>query len=81
MERIIRWPKTLFQWTGTFSCGGGNYLTDLFPILELRTSAKNALYRFQWLEGGGMYETGAGGSCPKHVQQLIGKKTTFVGFH
>merc|ERR1719433_2266586 len=46
-----------------------DYLTDLFPILELGTSAK-MLSIVPMLAGGGMYETGAGGSAPKHVQQL-----------
>lgn len=47
-----------------------DYLTDLFPILELGTSAK-MLSIVPLLEGGGLYETGAGGSAPKHVQQLV----------
>jgi isocitrate dehydrogenase len=46
-----------------------DYLTDLFPILELGTSAK-MLSIVPMLAGGGMYETGAGGSAPKHVQQF-----------
>eukprot|EP00924_Labyrinthula_sp_SR-Ha-C_P003430 maker-scaffold_15-snap-gene-9.64-mRNA-1 protein AED:0.01 eAED:0.01 QI:78/1/1/1/1/1/2/78/798 len=46
-----------------------DYLTDLFPILELGTSAK-MLSIVSLLAGGGMYETGAGGSAPKHVQQF-----------
>merc|ERR1711971_1351776 len=46
-----------------------DYLTDLFPILELGTSAK-MLSVVPMLAGGGMYETGAGGSAPKHVQQV-----------
>merc|ERR1712066_214269 len=46
-----------------------DYLTDLFPILELGTSAK-MLSIVPMLGGGGMYETGAGGSAPKHVQQF-----------
>jgi isocitrate dehydrogenase len=46
-----------------------DYLTDLFPILELGTSAK-MLSIVPLLAGGGLYETGAGGSAPKHVQQL-----------
>jgi isocitrate dehydrogenase len=45
-------------------------LTDLFPILELGTSAK-MLSIVPLLAGGGMYETGAGGSAPKHVQQFV----------
>jgi isocitrate dehydrogenase len=47
-----------------------DYLTDLFPILELGTSAK-MLSIVPLLEGGGLYETGAGGSAPKHVQQFV----------
>jgi isocitrate dehydrogenase len=47
-----------------------DYNTDLFPILELGTSAK-MLSIVPLLEGGGMYETGAGGSAPKHVQQFV----------
>jgi isocitrate dehydrogenase len=46
-----------------------DYLTDLFPILELGTSAK-MLSIVPLLAGGGLYETGAGGSAPKHVQQF-----------
>lgn len=46
-----------------------DYLTDLFPIIELGTSAK-MLSIVPMLNGGGMYETGAGGSAPKHVQQI-----------
>jgi isocitrate dehydrogenase len=47
-----------------------DYLTDLFPILELGTSAK-MLSIVPLLQGGGLYETGAGGSAPKHVQQFM----------
>ena len=47
-----------------------DYLTDLFPILELNTSAK-MLSIVPLLAGGGLYETGAGGSAPKHVQQFL----------
>ncbi|NMB82109.1 MAG: NADP-dependent isocitrate dehydrogenase, partial [Ignavibacteria bacterium] len=47
-----------------------DYLTDLFPILELGTSAK-MLSIIPLLKGGGLFETGAGGSAPKHVQQLL----------
>jgi isocitrate dehydrogenase len=47
-----------------------DYLTDLFPILELGTSAK-MLSVVPLLNGGGLFETGAGGSAPKHVQQLL----------
>ncbi len=47
-----------------------DYLTDLFPILELGTSAK-MLSVVPLMKGGGLFETGAGGSAPKHVQQLL----------
>jgi isocitrate dehydrogenase len=47
-----------------------DYLTDLFPIMELGTSAK-MLSIVPLMEGGGLFETGAGGSAPKHVQQLV----------
>ncbi len=47
-----------------------DYLTDLFPILELATSAK-MLSIVKLMKGGGLFETGAGGSAPKHVQDLI----------
>ena len=46
-----------------------DYLTDLFPILELGTSAK-MLSIVPLMNGGGLFETGAGGSAPKHVQQF-----------
>jgi len=57
----------------TISCTGNvlrDYLTDLFPILELGTSAK-MLSIVPLLTGGGLFETGAGGSAPKHVQQFV----------
>ena len=47
-----------------------DYLTDLFPIMELGTSAK-MLSIVPLMAGGGLFETGAGGSAPKHVQQLV----------
>ncbi|MEO0917004.1 MAG: NADP-dependent isocitrate dehydrogenase, partial [Pseudomonadota bacterium] len=47
-----------------------DYLTDLFPILEVGTSAK-MLSVVKLMEGGGLFETGAGGSAPKHVEQLV----------
>lgn len=50
-----------------------DYLTDLFPILELATSAK-MLSIVKLMNGGGLFETGAGGSAPKHVQQLLEEK-------
>ena len=49
-----------------------DYLTDLFPILELGTSAK-MLSIVPLMAGGGLFETGAGGSAPKHVEQLVGE--------
>ncbi len=49
-----------------------DYLTDLFPILELGTSAK-MLSIVPLMNGGGLFETGAGGSAPKHVQQFVGE--------
>jgi isocitrate dehydrogenase len=61
-----------FRGLDTISVTGNilrDYLTDLFPILELGTSAK-MLSIVPLMAGGGMYETGAGGSAPKHVQQL-----------
>ncbi len=57
----------------TISCTGNvlrDYLTDLFPIMELGTSAK-MLSVVPLINGGGLFETGAGGSAPKHVQQLL----------
>ncbi|MGY8871991.1 MAG: NADP-dependent isocitrate dehydrogenase [Pseudomonadales bacterium] len=65
MERQIRSQDTISV-TGNVL---RDYLTDLFPIMELGTSAK-MLSIVPMLKGGGMYETGAGGSAPKHVQQV-----------
>jgi len=65
MERMIRGKDTISV-TGNVL---RDYLTDLFPIMELGTSAK-MLSIVPMLKGGGMYETGAGGSAPKHVQQI-----------
>ena len=65
MERMIRGRDTISV-TGNVL---RDYLTDLFPIMELGTSAK-MLSIVPLLAGGGMYETGAGGSAPKHVQQV-----------
>src|SRR5574337_703089 len=65
-ERLIRGLDTIAA-TGNIL---RDYLTDLFPILELGTSAK-MLSIVPLLAGGGMYETGAGGSAPKHVKQLV----------
>lgn len=72
--RAIRWTmERLIRGLDTISVTGNvlrDYLTDLFPILELGTSAK-MLSVVPLLNGGGLYETGAGGSAPKHVQQLL----------
>jgi len=66
LERVIRGMDTISA-TGNIL---RDYLTDLFPIMELGTSAK-MLSIVPLMAGGGMYETGAGGSAPKHVQQLV----------
>jgi isocitrate dehydrogenase len=66
LERIRRGEDTISV-TGNVL---RDYLTDLFPILELGTSAK-MLSVVPLMNGGGLFETGAGGSAPKHVQQLI----------
>ncbi|MFC5570867.1 NADP-dependent isocitrate dehydrogenase [Lysobacter yangpyeongensis] len=61
------------QGQDTISCTGNvlrDYLTDLFPIMELGTSAK-MLSIVPLMAGGGLFETGAGGSAPKHVQQFV----------
>jgi isocitrate dehydrogenase len=81
LEIEILAPATATQFTidrarqglDTISVTGNvlrDYLTDLFPILELGTSAK-MLSIVPLLNGGGLFETGAGGSAPKHVQQLV----------
>src|SRR5215213_5775531 len=66
LERLVRGQDTIAV-TGNIL---RDYLTDLFPILELGTSAK-MLSIVPLMAGGGMYETGAGGSAPKHVHQLV----------
>ncbi|MCX5383942.1 NADP-dependent isocitrate dehydrogenase [Streptomyces sp. NBC_00083] len=66
VERIRRGENTISV-TGNVL---RDYLTDLFPILELGTSAK-MLSVVPLMNGGGLFETGAGGSAPKHVQQLV----------
>lgn len=66
MERLIRGRDTISV-TGNVL---RDYLTDLFPILELGTSAK-MLSIVPLMAGGGLFETGAGGSAPKHVQQFV----------
>ena len=65
LERVVRGQDTISV-TGNIL---RDYLTDLFPILELGTSSK-MLSVVPLMAGGGLYETGAGGSAPKHVQQL-----------
>jgi isocitrate dehydrogenase len=66
LERIRRGENTISV-TGNVL---RDYLTDLFPIMELGTSAK-MLSVVPLMKGGGLFETGAGGSAPKHVQQLV----------
>ena len=66
LERVIRGKDTISA-TGNIL---RDYLTDLFPIMELGTSAK-MLSIVPLMAGGSLFETGAGGSAPKHVQQLI----------
>ena len=66
LERVMRGFDTISV-TGNIL---RDYLTDLFPIMELGTSAK-MLSIVPLMAGGGMYETGAGGSAPKHVKQLV----------
>ncbi|KNE75467.1 Isocitrate dehydrogenase [NADP] Monomeric isocitrate dehydrogenase [NADP] [Candidatus Burkholderia crenata] len=66
LERVIRGLDTISV-TGNIL---RDYLTDLFPIMELGTSAK-MLSIVPLMAGGGIYETGAGGSAPKHVKQLV----------
>ena len=66
LERVRRGEDTISV-TGNVL---RDYLTDLFPILELGTSAR-MLSIVPLLNGGGLFETGAGGSAPKHVQQFL----------
>ena len=66
LERVIRGKDTISV-TGNVL---RDYLTDLFPIMELGTSAK-MLSIIPLMAGGGLFETGAGGSAPKHVKQLV----------
>jgi isocitrate dehydrogenase len=81
LEILIKAPEEAMRYTlervrrgeDTISATGNvlrDYLTDLFPILELGTSAR-MLSIVPLLKGGGLFETGAGGSAPKHVQQLV----------
>ena len=72
-EATIASLETITKGENTIAITGNvlrDYLTDLFPILELATSAK-MLSIVKLMQGGGMFETGAGGSAPKHVQQLV----------
>ena len=65
--------KRMREGKDTISVSGNvlrDYLTDLFPILEVGTSAK-MLSIVPLMNGGGLFETGAGGSAPKHVQQFV----------
>ncbi|MBP0484723.1 NADP-dependent isocitrate dehydrogenase [Sagittula salina] len=71
-EATIASLETITKGENTIAITGNvlrDYLTDLFPILELATSAK-MLSIVKLMQGGGLFETGAGGSAPKHVQQL-----------
>ena len=73
IEATLYTLKRVKQNLDTISVTGNvlrDYLTDLFPILELGTSAK-MLSIVPLMKGGGLFETGAGGSAPKHVQQLV----------
>ena len=71
-EATVQSLKTITAGKDSIAITGNvlrDYLTDLFPILELGTSAK-MLSIVKLMQGGGLFETGAGGSAPKHVQQL-----------
>lgn len=72
-EATARSFELIYQGKNTIAVTGNvlrDYLTDLFPILEVGTSAK-MLSVVKLMEGGGLFETGAGGSAPKHVEQLL----------
>ena len=72
-EATIASLETITKGESTIAITGNvlrDYLTDLFPILELATSTK-MLSIVKLMQGGGLFETGAGGSAPKHVQQLV----------
>lgn len=72
-EATMHSLKRIKEGLNTISVTGNvlrDYLTDLFPILELGTSAK-MLSTVPLMEGGGLFETGAGGSAPKHVDQVV----------
>lgn len=73
VEATLHTLKRMKEGKDTISVTGNvlrDYLTDLFPILELNTSAK-MLSIVPLMNGGGLFETGAGGSAPKHVQQFV----------
>ena len=72
-EATTRSFEVIYKGDNTIAVTGNvlrDYLTDLFPILEVGTSAK-MLSVVKLMEGGGLFETGAGGSAPKHVEQLV----------
>jgi isocitrate dehydrogenase len=72
-EATTRSFEVIYQGDNTIAVTGNvlrDYLTDLFPILEVGTSAK-MLSVVKLMQGGGLFETGAGGSAPKHVEQLV----------
>jgi isocitrate dehydrogenase len=72
-EATTRSFEVIYAGDNTIAVTGNvlrDYLTDLFPILEVGTSAK-MLSVVKLMEGGGLFETGAGGSAPKHVEQLV----------
>jgi len=72
-EATAQTLKTITAGNDSIAISGNvlrDYLTDLYPILELGTSAK-MLSIVKLMQGGGLFETGAGGSAPKHVQQLV----------
>ncbi len=74
-EATTRSFEIIYKGDNTIAVTGNvlrDYLTDLFPILEVGTSAK-MLSVVKLMEGGGLFETGAGGSAPKHVEQLVGE--------
>ena len=72
-EATMRSFEVIYKGDNTIAVTGNvlrDYLTDLFPILEVGTSAK-MLSVVKLMQGGGLFETGAGGSAPKHVEQLV----------
>src|SRR5690606_16859316 len=72
-DAMLETLKRVREGKDTISVSGNvlrDYLTDMFPILELGTSAK-MLSIVPLMNGGGLFETGAGGSAPKHIEQFI----------